>query len=182
MNMRLTRKSLAFLFATLTVAFVTPGQTPVATHSRIGRETSIDRHLQDDEEFSIPLNSLLDYGKKLFMANWTEEEGAGRPQTKGTGTALADPSHPLAGSRAFNRVSGPDANSCYGCHNQPYGIAGGSGDFATSVFVLGQRFDFMTFDPNDSLPSRGAVDEQRRRVTLQTAANLRKSTGMFGAG
>ena len=150
--------------------------------SEIGREVAIPRHLQDDEEFSIRIKDLLEYGKKVFMANWTEEEGAGRPQTKGTGVSLADPSHPLVGERAFNRISGPDANSCYGCHNQPYGIPGGSGDFVTSVFVLGQRFDFVTFDPNDMLPTRGAVDEQRKRVTLQTAANLRKSTGMFGAG
>ena len=150
--------------------------------NEIGREVAIPHHLQDDEEFSLPMKKLLDYGKKVFMANWTEEEGAGRPLTKGTGVALADPTHPLTGARAFNRVSGPDANSCYGCHNQPYGIAGGSGDFATSVFVLGQRFDFLTFDPSDAIPTKGSVDEQKHPVTLQTAANIRKSTGMFGAG
>jgi cytochrome c peroxidase len=158
------------------------GQILEPSHDRIGREVAIPRHLQDDEEFNTPIPALLAYGKKLFMANWTEEEGAGRPQTKGTGTALSDPSKPLVGARAFNRVSGPDANSCYGCHNQPYGVPGGSGDFVTSVFVLGQRFDFMTFDRTDRLPTRGAVDEQSQSVTLQSAADLRKSTGMFGAG
>src|SRR5579871_3597069 len=80
--------------------------------SRIGQEVSIPRHLQDDEEFSIPLADLLDYGKKLFTANWTEQEGGGRPLTKGTGAALADPSQPLVGRRAFNRLSAPDSNSC----------------------------------------------------------------------
>jgi cytochrome c peroxidase len=124
----------------------------------------------------------LEYGKKLFMANWTEEEGAGRPQTKGTGTALADPSRPLVGARAFNRISGPDANSCYGCHNQPYGIAGGSGDFVTSVFVLAQRFDFATLDKADSLPVRGATDEEGKPVNLQNIGDLRATTGLFGAG
>src|SRR5215471_14143521 len=68
--------------------------------SRIGQEVSIPRHLADDEEFSLPIKDLVEYGKKLFMANWTEEEGAGRPLTKGTGTALSDPSHPLVESRA----------------------------------------------------------------------------------
>lgn len=150
--------------------------------SRIGQEVAIPRHLADDEEFSTPVKDLLDYGKKLFMANWTDQEGGGRPKMKGTGTALADPSHPLVGMRAFNRISGPDANSCYGCHNQPFGIPGGSGDFVTSVFVLGQRFDFLTFDAADSLPTKGAVDEEKKRVTLQTAADLRKTTSMFGAG
>jgi Di-haem oxidoreductase, putative peroxidase len=150
--------------------------------SRIGREVSIPRHLADDEEFSLSAKELIEYGRKIFMANWTDQEGAGRPLTKGTGTALADKSKPLVGARAFNRLSGPDANSCYGCHNMPYGIPGGSGDFVTSVFVLGQRFDFLTFDASDSLPTKGAVDEEKRRVTLQTAANLRKTTGMFGSG
>jgi hypothetical protein len=74
-----------------------------------------------------------------------------------TGKTLTDLSAPLTGGRSFNRISGPDANSCYGCHNQPYGIPGGSGDFVASVFVLGQRFDFITFDPQDKIPTKGAM-------------------------
>lgn len=149
---------------------------------RIGDERAVPRHLRDDEEFQIPLQELLEYGKKLFMANWTVQDGGGRPLTKGDGTALSDPKQPLVGRRAFNRVSAPDANSCYGCHNQPYGIPGGSGDFVTSVFVLGQRFDFLTFDRSDQMATRGTVDEQENPVTLQSVANLRMTTGMFGAG
>src|SRR5438132_916606 len=102
--------------------------------------------------------------------------------TKGTGRPLADPENPLSGSRAFNRLSGPDANSCAACHNAPYGISGGGGDFVTNVFLLGQRFDFVTFDPKDTLPTRGTVDESGRPATLQTAADPRATTGMFGAG
>ncbi len=167
---------------TLLLAAALSGQAPASHTSRIGREVAILRHLQDDEEFSLQTKDLVDYGKKLFMANWTAEEGAGRPRMKGTGTALADPAQPLVGARAFNRISGPDSNSCYGCHNMPYGVPGGSGDFVTSVFVLGQRFDFITFDPSDSLPTKGAVDEAKKRITLQTAADLRVTTGMFGSG
>ncbi|HWZ46408.1 MAG TPA: hypothetical protein VNW97_23245 [Candidatus Saccharimonadales bacterium] len=143
---------------------------------------SVPKHLQDDEEFSLPLKDLIEYGKQLFKANWTDQEGAGRPQTKGNGTPLADPSQPLIGARAWNRISGPDANSCYGCHNMPYGIAGGGGDFVTSVFVLAQRFDFATLDRTDSLPAKGAVDEEGKPVTLQNIGDLRASTGLFGAG
>jgi cytochrome c5 len=150
--------------------------------SRIGREVAIPRHLQDDEEFSLPLKDLLDYGKNLFMANWTDQEGAGRPRTKGNGTGLADPSQPLVGARAWNRISGPDANSCYGCHNMPYGIPGGGGDFTTGVFVLAQRFDFATLDRSDSLPAKGTVDEEGKPVTIQNIGNLRATTSMFGAG
>lgn len=150
--------------------------------SQIGQEHAIPRHLQDDEEFSIPIKILLEYGKRVFMANWTEQDGAGRPMMKGNGTALSDPSKPLVDLRGFNRLSGPDSNSCYGCHNMPYGIPGGGGDFVTSVFVLGQRFDFLTFDQSDRVPISGAVDETQTPVTLQNAANLRRTTGMFGAG
>src|SRR6185369_7850538 len=150
--------------------------------SSIGREVSVPRHLKDGEEFTLSLEALIKQGKLLFNANWTEQEGGGRPLTKGTGRPLSDPSRPLTGARAFNRISAPDANSCAGCHNLPYGITGGSGDFVTNVFLLGQRFDFVTFDPSDKLPTRGTVDETGQPASLQTAADLRASTGMFGAG
>ena len=150
--------------------------------SKIGREVAIVQHLKDDDECRLPLPDLVAFGKKLFMASWTEQEGGGRPLMKGTGKALSDSTSPLTGARSFNRISGPDANSCYGCHNQPFGIAGGGGDFVTNVFVLAQRFDFVTFDPKDSGRTRGAVDEQLRPVTQSTVGNLRATTGMFGAG
>ena len=150
--------------------------------SSIGREVSVPLHLQDGQEFTVSLEKLLSHGRLLFNANWTAQEGGGRPLTKGTGRPLADPSQPLNGNRAFNRVSGPDANSCAGCHNAPHGIAGGGGDFVTNVFLLGQRFDFITFDSADTLPTRGTIDETGQAASLQTAANLRATTGMFGSG
>ena len=94
-----------------------PPRTP------IGREVAVPRHLEDDEEFRMPLPELIEHGRRLFAANWTEQEGGGRPLMKGTGKELTDPSKPLVGARAFNRISAPDANSCAGCHNAPYGIA-----------------------------------------------------------
>ena len=79
-------------------------------------------------------------------------------------------------------MSAPDADSCAGCHNAPYGIVGGGGDFATGVFVLGQRFDFATFDPSDRVPLRGTVEEDGTLATLQDAGDFRATPGMFGAG
>jgi len=157
-------------------------QAPSLPASHLGEEHAIDRHLADDEEFRTPLLELIEHGKKVFCANWTDQDGAGRPLTKGTGKPVSDPAAPLKGPRGWNRVSGPDANSCAGCHNAPFGIAGGGGDLATGVFVLGQRFDFITFDSRDNLPTRGAVDERGRPVTLANVANFRATTGMFGAG
>jgi cytochrome c peroxidase len=167
---------------TVAAVAVPPQAFVLSAQGQIGREIAITRHLQDDEECQMPIAELIAYGQKLFAANWTEQEGGGRPLSKGTGKQLTDPSAPLVGKRAFNRVSGPDANSCAGCHNVPYGIVGGGGDFVTNVFVLGQRMDFATFDPADTMPTRGAADENGKHVSLQTAGNLRASTGMFGAG
>lgn len=148
----------------------------------IGREVAISRHLRDGEETRLSTEALIAYGEKLFEANWTGEEGGGRPVSKGTGVPLADPTAPLLFPRNFNRISGPDANSCAGCHNAPFGIAGGGGDIVTNVFVLGQRFDFATFDQLDSMPTRGAADEHGAPVTLQSIANSRSTLGMFGSG
>ncbi len=155
---------------------------PAVGAAQIGREVAVTRHLANDAEFRLPLAELLAHGKLLFNANWTEEEGGGRPLTKGTGRPLTDPAKPLSGGRAFNRISGPDANSCAGCHNAPYGISGGGGDFVTNVFVLGQRFDSVTFDPGDKLPTRGAVDESGEPASLLNVANSRSTTGIFDAG
>ncbi len=154
----------------------------LAMQSRIGREISVPRHLPDDTEFQLSIPELIEHGKLLFNANWTEQEGGGRPLSKGTGKQLSDPASPLVGPRAFNRISAPDSNSCAGCHNAPYGISGGGGDFVTSVFVLGQRFDFATFDPGDKIPTRGSADENGRFTSLQSMSNLRATTGLFGAG
>lgn len=153
-----------------------------AQTSNIGREISVPVHLEDGQEYKLSIPDLLLHGRKLFIANWTTSEGGGRPLTKGTGKELADASSPLTGLRSMNRVSGPDANSCAGCHNAPFGIPGGGGDFVTGVFVLGQRFDFATLDRTDRTPSRGAVDETGKDVTLQTIANYRATTGMHGGG
>jgi hypothetical protein len=82
--------------------------------------------------------------------------------------------------RNFDRVSSPDANACSGCHNAPF--AGGGGDRVTEVFVLGQRFDRLSFNHDEGIPLRGAVDESGKFVTMENATNDRKTIGMNGAG
>ena len=148
----------------------------------IGREVAVSAHLRDGDETVVRLRDLIRHGSRLFTANWTSQEGGGRPLTKGTGAPLSDPGAPLVFPRNFNRVSAPDANSCAGCHDSPFGIAGGGGDIAANVFVLAQRFDFVTFDPGNVVPTGGAFDESGSEVTLQTVANSRNTLGMFGSG
>lgn len=146
----------------------------------LGREVAIPRHLADGEEFTVPLPALLAHGLQLFNANWTVQEGGGRPLTKGNGNPLRDPTHPLVFPRNFNRISAPDANSCFGCHNSP--VSGGNGDVVANVFVTGQRFDFLTFDGTNSTPTVSSTDETGQAVTLQSVANSRATPGMFGSG
>lgn len=146
----------------------------------IGREVAIARHLEDGEEYSVSRDALLAHGKQLFAGIWTPQEGGGRPLTKGNGKPLADLSNPLVFPRNFNRISAPDANSCAGCHNLPR--AGGGGDIVTNVFVLGQRFDHATFDPNDSQPTTSSHDERGAFATLPEIANSRATLGMYGSG
>jgi cytochrome c peroxidase len=154
---------------------VPPGQ------ARIGDEHAVRAHVRDGAEYTLPLDALVAAGRALFSANWTPEDGGGRPQTTGAGRRLADPAHPLDGARAFNRISGPDANSCQGCHNAPFGITGGKGDVVTNTFETAERFDFATFDGAD--PRRtGAADENGRPLSLQTIGRERATPALFGAG
>ncbi|HVS17581.1 MAG TPA: di-heme oxidoredictase family protein [Planctomycetota bacterium] len=174
MSFRIPIAALSFLSSTVLCA---------AVHGQgIGQEISIPTHFVDGEEFQVPLPDVVEHGRNLFAANWTVQEGGGRPRTNGAGGALADPNDPLLFPRAFNRLSAPDANSCFGCHNAPLGVVGGGGDYTASVFVLAQRFDFTTFDHSDLTPKKGAVDEAGKFVDQLTVANVRASLGMFGSG
>ena len=150
----------------------------------IGQEVAVPMRLEDGDEFEISLPALMRQGAILFDAVWTVQEGAGRPDLKGNDAPLSDPLSPLVFPFNKNRVSGPDAGSCGACHNLPR--SGGGGDFVANVFVLGQRFDFATFDfmdeNEDGFPTRGAFDENGMPVTLQTIGNSRASLGMFGSG
>jgi hypothetical protein len=146
----------------------------------IGRERAVPRHLENGEEFRLSVHKLIAFGRTLFTARWTSQDGQGRPLAKGTGEGLADPGSPLVFPRRFNHVSGPDTGGCSRCHNRP--AVGGGGDFASSLLVLAQRFDFATFDAGDGVRTRGTLDEWGAPVTLQSVGNLRKTVGMFGSG
>jgi hypothetical protein len=105
--------------------------------------------------------SLKDFiadGRRLFMTQFNVLDGAGRP----TGTGDSKPTIRSPVTKLFQRIAGPDANSCSGCHNQPF--VGGSGDFAANVFV-GAHF---TDPPTES----AAVSITSERNTI----------GMFGSG
>lgn len=148
----------------------------------LGLEVGLARHLANGEERRLSTSDLLTQGEKLFTASWTVQEGAGRPLSKGTGSPLVDAMTPLTFPRNFNRLSAPDANACSGCHNNPFGIAGGGGDGVTNVFVLAQRFDFAEPGNRSTTRTAAAVDEVGRQLGSANLGNPRATTGLFGAG
>ena len=172
------RRSSVSLVLLLPLFFVMPARAQTA--DLIGKEKSVPTHLQDGQEFQLTIRQLISFGQLLFQARWTSQEGQGRPLSKGTGAPLSDPTAPLVLPRNFDRLSGPDSNSCSGCHNTPF--VGGGGDRVSEVFVLGQRFDFLDFSHVDTIPTKNAVDEIGNFVTAETAFNERKTIGMNGSG
>lgn len=59
--------------------------------AQIGREVAVPVHLQDGQEFTTPLKQLLKFGESLFTANWTTEEGGGRPLNQRNGRRVIGP-------------------------------------------------------------------------------------------
>lgn len=148
--------------------------------AQLGQEKAVSEHLENGEETQLSLKRLIAFGDRLFHAVWTPQDGAGRPFSNGFGAPLQDFEAPLLFPRNFNRVSGPDSNSCFGCHNLP--VSGGGGDFVTGIFAGAQRFDFATFDVTDPFPISGSKDEQGNAVTLQSIGNFRSTVGFLGGG
>jgi len=109
-------------------------------------ERQVQGHIaQKDIESGLwTLEQLRIAGWRLFSAQFTYNEGAGRPGATGN----QEPTRrPLGTGESFVRTAGPDSNSCASCHNRP--TIGGAGDFATNVFVgLGSRHPtFKSIDP-----------------------------------
>ena len=125
----------------------------------IGERAAVEYHMDqsDIERKKISLKKIIEHGKTVFDARFNALDGRGRPASTGGGQPRDAHDQP-----AFLRTSGPDANSCAGCHNQP--SSGGAGDFVANVFVLAQNLDPVTYSlsPNFS--------------------NERNTLGMFGSG
>jgi hypothetical protein len=93
-----------------------PAITVFPEHDRIGTP-------------GYPIAEAVADGKKLFRAKFNRVDGAGRPESTGD----SKPTPRASAGIMFQRIAGPDANSCAGCHNDP--TVGGSGEFVTNTFV-----------------------------------------------
>lgn len=111
---------------------------------------------------------LLAHGRTMFDADFNHLDGAGRPKSTGTG----NPREERKGFESINRISGPDANSCRGCHNQPR--SGGGGDNVANVFVLAQANPHIAFDRQGG--------DGFKDLDLDNVGNERNTVGMWGSG
>ena len=53
-----------------------------STSLQIGREVAVPVHLQDGEEFTTSVRSLIEYGSQLFNAKFTIQKAQGVPCRK----------------------------------------------------------------------------------------------------
>lgn len=148
-------------------------QSPTAP-VMIGDGPVITEHFDQDhiESGHYSFDRLFGRGEQLFTAKFNRFDGQSRPAATGTG-ALRDPD----GKPVFLRTSGPDANACAGCHNDPF--IGGAGDNVANVFVLAQALDPVTdsVSPQFSnerntlgMQGSGAIEMLARDMTGQLLA------------
>ncbi|MBL8299715.1 MAG: hypothetical protein JNN30_15370 [Rhodanobacteraceae bacterium] len=164
---------------------------------RIGDGPVIEQHVDQAAAESGALNfeHLFAEGERLFAAKFNLYDGQGRPATTGAGAARVAGSAPL-----FIRTSGPDANACAGCHNDPFPGAGG--DIVANVFVLAQALDPVTesvsgqfSNERNTLGMNGsgaiemlaremtaALHEQRRQLQAQAPPGQRRSVNLVAKG
>ena len=141
------KKIILLTFLPFTVlADCLPSETANLTH------IEHSRIIAGDYDF----NDIIEHGKMLFTTKANACDGLGRPATTGSGEKRE------AIQPSYTRISGPDSNTCSGCHAQQK--IGGSGDFVANVFVLVQT--------KDPILTSIAGDESNERNTL----------GMWGSG
>ncbi len=123
-------------------------------------ERGLHNHIEqeDIDRGAFSLSDLVHHGHNVFVARFTVADGFGRPMATGD----SKPTKRNPGAPAVIRTSGPDSNSCAGCHNQP--SPGGSGDSVANAFVLAQFRD----------PVTTSVSSQE--------SNERNTPGLMGSG
>ena len=153
--------------------FIIPGCIPrdtITPLNSLGENPSIVLHASnvDISNGKIPLEELVLIGNQIFDTSFNTLDGAGNSKTR----SFTTQSEVMKIHSTFNRISGPDANSCAGCHNMP--ISGGGGDNVANVFVLAHSFPNLNFDQGS-----GDLFEE---LSLTTAGNERGTISMFGSG
>lgn len=100
--------------------------------------------------------ALIERGEALFKGKFIRQDGAGRPDAT---QAIVPTKRRRPVLETFQRLAGPDANSCADCHFDP--VLGAGAPFSGSAFVSEgfESADFDTVDPQFS--------NQRNSIALQ---------------
>ena len=161
----------AALLGAVVLACGESADTPVGD-VQIGDSGVLREHTSQSEidSSALSLDQIVARGEHLFTASFNTLDGAGRPATTDVSSSNFRP--PRMFPENFNRISGPDANSCSSCHNLPR--TGGGADNAANVFVLADRLHFVNFD--------GQEGDGLETQTLKTVGNERTPLGLFGSG
>lgn len=150
--MKMGRRSALCGAVALSVVATTAFGGPVtfverAPYDQRAVDVEIDETALAGELEKPDLLDLIEAGRRLFDTKFTAADGAGRPLA----TQAVIPTHfKRPREKAFQRASGPDANSCTSCHNDP--LDGGAGDFTANVFTSEgtESADFDNVDPQFS--------------------------------
>ena len=163
-------KNILYIVVTISLSllFFSCGNSPASPEHKIGEGPTIPFHIDQAniEEYSI--EELISHGELLFSLSFNELDGLGRPESSGTAKKRSRRESP----QNFNRISGPDANSCLACHNLPR--AGGGGDNSNNVFGLASDVDFATLE--------GSVGSEDDSSSVLDITNERNTVGIFGDG
>ena len=125
------------------------------------------------------LEDLAKNGRDLFEARFTTLDGAGRPNST---QAIVPTLSRRPAEESFQRLSGPDANACSSCHNEP--VTGGASGFVVNAFVS-EGFESAHFDTLDAqfsnergtnhLFGAGLIELLAREMSVELAAQRRKA-------
>ena len=155
---------------------------------------ALSTHLDQDDIASgkLSFKQIFRFGQQIFITNFNKCDGAGRPGTAAQAGAhgVGNPRtpDPFSGPR-FTMLSGPDANSCASCHNEPE--IGGAASFAGNLReqavdcnpVAGVFFSssLFTIPLTTSRPCRPDTPTSTNGG-FSHLFNERGSLGLFGSG
>ena len=120
---------------------------------------------EDIESHRWTIRQLRLAGERLFLAQFTRHDGAGRPGATGDASPTR---RPIGSGRDFLRTAGPDANSCFSCHNMP--SVGGAGAFTANVFAGLGSVHPLAFSVDPGLSSERGTPELHGSSAIELLA------------
>jgi len=156
------------IITSLPLLFFSCGKSSASPDQKIGEGPKIPFHIDQANIEDYSIEELISHGELLFSLSFNELDGLGRPESTGSGRKRPRRESP----QNFNRISGPDANSCVACHNLPR--IGGGGDNSTNVFGLSSDVDFATLE--------GSIGSDNDSSSILDITNERNTVGIFGDG